>query len=177
MDVPSKNSIGQYGAGFTILELLLYIGIASTVLLSASIFLSLTLEARVKNAALSEVEGQGVFLADLMGQTVRNSTGISAPSIGTTGSSLSVTTVSGATSPTVFSVASGALRVTEGAGAAVSLTNSRVAVSGLSISNLSRSGTPGTVRVSFTITYNNPSGRNEFDVSKTFTFSATRKQP
>lgn len=163
--------------GFTILELLLYVGISSTVLLAVSLFLSTMLSSRVKNAAILEVEGQGAFVADVITQSVRNSMGINAPTLGASGATLSASTLSGATSPTVFAVSSGVIRMTEGVGSAVSLTNSRVTASNFTVTNLSRSGTPGTVRMTFTLTYNNPSGRNEYDVARTFTVSASRKQP
>jgi hypothetical protein len=73
----------------------------------------------------------------------------------------------------VFALSGGTITMTEGAGAAVSLTNNLVNVSGLSFSNLSRASTPGTVRIQFTITYINNSGRNEFDYSKTFDSNAS----
>jgi prepilin-type N-terminal cleavage/methylation domain-containing protein len=62
-----------------------------------------------------------------------------------------------------------ALQIKEGAGAVVPLTNDNVAVSGLTFKNLSRSGTPGVVQVSFTISRVNTNGRNEFEYQKTFT--------
>jgi type II secretory pathway pseudopilin PulG len=48
------------------------------------------------------------------------------------------------------------------------LTNNRVTVSGLSFRNMSRPGTPGTIRTQFTITLKNPENRQEFNFSKTF---------
>lgn len=173
-----QNTKDQHAhSGFTLLELLLYIGISSTVLLAISLFLSTILSSRVKNMAISEVEGQGVFVADTITQVVRNATTINVPTIGANGSSLSVATVSSDTSPTVFDLSSGVIRMTEGVGSVAALTNSRVTASDFSITNLSRSGTPGIVRITFTLTFKNPSGRNEYDVSKTFTVSASRKQP
>lgn len=164
-------------SGFTILELLLYVGISSTVLLAVSLFLSTTLSSRVKNAAVSEVEGQGAFVVNVITQSVRNATGITAPNLGASGPSLSMATASGSTSPTVFSVSSGSILMTEGVGTAIPITNSHVTVSNFVVTNLSRSGTPGNVRITFTLTFNNPSGRSEYDVVRTFTVSASRKQP
>lgn len=53
------------------------------------------------------------------------------------------------------------------------LINSRVTVSNLTFSNLSRPGTPGTVRIQFTLTHINPEGRQEYNFSKTFYDTAT----
>ncbi|HSW77345.1 MAG TPA: type II secretion system protein [Candidatus Chromulinivoraceae bacterium] len=64
------------------------------------------------------------------------------------------------------------LRVTEGAGSPVSLTNSKVQINGLTFKNLSPAGTPGVVQISFTLTRFNPSSKNEYDYQKTFTGSA-----
>jgi len=52
-----------------------------------------------------------------------------------------------------------------------------VTVSGLTFQNLSRSATPGTVRIQFTLTHVNPAGRNEYSFAKTFIGSATLRQP
>lgn len=164
-------------SGFTILELLLYVGISSTVLLAVSLFLSTILASRVKNAAISEVEGQGAFVADIITQSIRNATGINAPTFGANGASLSITTPSGSTSPTVFSISAGAIRMTEGVGSAIPITNSHVTVSNFVVTNLSRSGTPGIIHITFTLAFNNPSGRSEYNVVRTFTVSASRKQP
>jgi type II secretory pathway pseudopilin PulG len=68
--------------------------------------------------------------------------------------------------------ASGALRVDEGTNSPVLLTNEKVEVSNLTFKNLTRSGTPGVVQVSFTIYRKNPDGRNEYDYQKTFTSTA-----
>lgn len=72
---------------------------------------------------------------------------------------------------------SGALRVKEGAAAAVPLTNSKVQVSGLTVQNLSRSGTPGVVRINFVISRINSTGRNEYDYQKAYTATAALRWP
>jgi hypothetical protein len=69
------------------------------------------------------------------------------------------------------------MQIKEGTGATVPLTNSKVTVSGLSFKNLTRSGTPGIVQVSFTISRVNTAGRNHYDYQKTFTSSAALRQP
>jgi len=66
----------------------------------------------------------------------------------------------------------GAVRIKEGSGAVTALTDSNVQLSGLNFRNLSRSGTTGTIQVSFTLGRLNPSNKNEYDYVKTFTGSA-----
>ncbi len=64
------------------------------------------------------------------------------------------------------------LQIKEGTGGVMPLTNDKVALTGLNFKNLSRSGTPGAVQVSFTISRVNTSGKNEYDYQKTFTGTA-----
>ena len=164
-------------AGFTLIELLLYVGIASMILLMTSLFLSTLLQSRVKNQTIAEVEQQGLQVMQIITQTIRNAEAINSPAVGASAADLELNVVTGTSDPTIFALSSDVIQITEGAGLAVSLTNNRVAASGLNFQNMSRSATPGTVRVEFTITHVNPEGRNEYDFSKTFYGSASLRQP
>ena len=159
--------------GFTLIELLLYGGLLSMVIFSVAVFLSLLLQSRAKNQVVAEVEQQGMLATMRIMQVVRNSALINVPAVGASGSTLAVNLPQVGLSPTVFALGSGAITMTEGVAAAVSLTNNLVGVSGLTFTNLSRVGTPGTVRIQFTVSYINNSGRNEFDYSKTFDSDAS----
>jgi type II secretory pathway pseudopilin PulG len=159
--------------GFTLVELLLYAAMLSIIIFSVGIFLNLTLQSRTKNQVIAEVEQQGILAMQRMMQVVRNSNLINSPATGASGSTLSVNMPQAALSPTVFALSGGAVTITEGTGATVSLTNNLVSVTGLTFTNVSRASTPGTVRVQFTITYINNSGRNEYDYSKTFDSDAS----
>ena len=170
-----KSSASQ--SGFSLIELLLYVSIASIMLLVTSLFLSTLLQSRIKNQTVAEVDQQGLQVMQIIAQTARNSEAITSPTIGASTSSLTLDVITVANDPTVFDLASGAFQMKEGAVTAVSLTNSRVIVSSLTFQNLSRAGTPGTIRIRFTLTHVNPSGRNEYSFTKTFTGSATLRQP
>lgn len=159
--------------GFTLIELLLYVSILGAMILSVSAFLPLFMESRVKNQTISEVEQQGVQMMQATTQTVRNATTINTPTQGLSSTSLSVNVADSAKNPTIFDLSSGVIRMKEGGGSPVSLTNLKVVVSNLSFQNLSRTDTPGTVRIQFTITHVNPGGRQEYNFSKTFYGSAT----
>ncbi|OGD62601.1 hypothetical protein A2160_06250 [Candidatus Beckwithbacteria bacterium RBG_13_42_9] len=152
-------------AGFTLVELLLYASIVGAVVLSMAGFLSLLMQSRVKNQTISEVEQQGVQVMQIITQTSRNAASLNSPTQGQTASSLSL-------DATVFDLSSGTIRITEG-GSPISLTNSRVTASALTFKNLSRTDTPGTIRIQFTLTHVNPQGRNEYNFSKTFYGSAS----
>lgn len=170
-----KSSASQ--SGFTLIELLLYVGIASIMLLVTSLFLSTLLQSRIKNQTIAEVEQQGLQVMQLVTQTARNAEAITSPAQGTSASSLTLDVIIVANDPTIFDLASGVIRVTEGGGSAVSLTNSRVTASAPTFQNFSRTNTPGTIRIQFTLTHVNPEGRNEYSFTKTFTGSATLRQP
>lgn len=164
-------------SGFTLVELLLYVSIASIMLLITSLFLATLLQSRIKNQTIAEVEQQGLQVMQLMTQTVRNADTINSPGSGASAATLSVNTISAGNNPTVFDFASGVIRIKEGAAAVVPLTNSHLTASSLSFSNLSRASTPGTIRIQFILTSVNPTGRNEYSFTKTFIGSATLRQP
>ena len=164
-------------AGFTLIELLLYVGIASIMLLVTSLFLLTLLQSRVTNQTIAEVEQQGLHVMQLITQTVRNAEAITLPTIGAIASSLTLDVIAIASDPTIFDLSSGAIRIKEGAGAVIPLTNSRVTASALTFQNLSRANTPGIISIQFTLTHVNPEGRNEYNFTKTFTGSAALRQP
>lgn len=164
-------------AGFTLIELLLYVAISSVMLLAISFFLQTLLESRIKNQTIAEVEQQGLHVMQIITQTARNAEVITSPTVGTSASSLTLDVITGASDPTVIDLSSGAIRIAEGVGSPVALTNSRVTASALTVQNLSRTSTPGTIRIQFTLTHVNPEGRNEYSFTKTFIGSATLRQP
>jgi len=162
---------------FTLVELLLYIGIASSILFASTFFLGMLLESGVKNETVAEVEQQGLEIMELLTQTIRNADVIVAPAEGASTASLSLNTYTAGLNPTVFDLSGGAIHIQEGSGSPVTLTNSRVTASSLNFQNLSRSGTPGVVRISFSLSSVNPSGRSEYNFSKIFYASAALRQP
>lgn len=163
MDQIKKN------AGYTLIELLLYISLAGILLVSLTMFFGMSVDARIKTQSVTEVNQQGALAMDYIQQTVRNATSISAPAAAASGSSLTVVVPTGSLSPTIFNLSGSILQVKEGSAAAISLTNDDVQVTNLTFTNLTRSGTDGVVRISFTVSRTNPGGRNEYDFSKTFT--------
>ncbi len=162
--------------GFTLIELLLYIAIASIIVFTTASLLRFTLESRVKNQTIAEVEQEGTQTMQLITQTIRNGTTVNSPTIGNSVASLSVNVVTGANSPTVFDLSSGAIRITEGAGSAVNLTSSKITASNLNFQNLSNASPPDVIRISFTLTFINNSGRNEYSYTQKFYGSASTRQ-
>lgn len=164
--------------GFTLIELLLYVSMLSTLLLGAVGFFATMSDARVKNQAVSEVDQQGTAAMQYITQTIRSATTISSPAAGASAATTSLVVPTSGNSPTVFALSSGALTTTLGANSAVALTGGKVQVTSLTFTNLSRSGTPGVLRVAMTIKRINPNNRAVFEYEKTFTTSvALRKSP
>lgn len=166
LPTPSKTS------GYTLIELLLYVVIISTLLTTVTLFFGMTVETRVKNQSIAEVNDQGVLVMDHITQTIRNASSISAPTPGGSGSSLTLVVPTSSLSPTIFNLNGTALQVKEGTTATIALTNNDIQVTNLTFKNLTRSGTPGNVQVSFTLSRFNPNNRNEYDYQKTFTSAA-----
>ena len=109
----------------------------------------------------------------MLTQAVHDASAVTAPALGSSGATLSLTLPASAVNPTSFDASSDSvtthLRVNEGAGPVSNyLTNSHVSLSGLSFSNVGLAGSKGSIKIRFTLTYKNYSGRDEYNFSKTF---------
>jgi len=165
-------------SGFTLIETLLYMAIVSILVGAMTSLIILMLQARAKNQTIAEVEQQGIFVAQYITNMLRNGDYVTEPYIGgATSINLSAAILDPTKNPLNMTLYNGAIQTNEALTGSVNLTNTRVVASGLSFQNFSRTGTPGTVRGQFTLTAVNPSGRKEFQFQKTFTFSATLRQP
>ena len=160
--------------GFTLIEMLLYVGISSVMLLSLSTFFAELLNVSVKNQTINEVNEQGIHVMELVTQLIRNAKTITTPTVGTSSTSLTITVRNASSSPTLFDLATGTLRIKEGSSQYVELTNSKVIVSSLNFTNTSASSTDGgSVDVSFILTYVASSSLNQYMYSKPFNGSAS----
>ncbi len=160
--------------GFTLVEMVLYVAICSILLVTISVFLSFLLDARVRSQAITEVNQQGFQVMSLLTQTIRNGRSIQTPSIGLASSTLSLTTGNALINPTLFYVSGTTIKIKEGSQADIPLTNGRVMVSELTFQNVSSSSSvEKIIRISYTVEYINPTGRDEYSFSKTFNGSAT----
>ncbi|MFQ5492588.1 MAG: type II secretion system protein J [Candidatus Dojkabacteria bacterium] len=161
---------------FTLVEIILYVGLVSMLLVVVAGFLTSVLQSRERSETVSEVDSQGVKVMQDIIQTVRNAQAINSPTQGNSAATLSLDVVDGGADPTVYDLSGGALTITEGGGAVVDLTSGRVTASGLVFENLTRPGTDGIVRIEFTLTHVNPEGRFEYDYAQIFYGSANLKQ-
>jgi len=161
---------------FTLIEILLYISLIGTMLVSITVLLSIVLSARIKNQTIIEVEAQGAQVMHIISQTIRNAENITLPTTGTSAASLTLDVIIVGDDPTIFDLSGGAIRIKEGAASPINLTNSKITASSLNFQNLSRTDTSGVVRVSFTLTHQNNQGTKEYDFEKIFYESASLRQ-
>jgi prepilin-type N-terminal cleavage/methylation domain-containing protein len=155
--------------GFTLVELLVYIGISAIILIALANFFGLLFFAQANDRINADVQEEGSAAMEMMTQTIRNASAITSPATGTTATSLSLA----GTTSTIFNVSSGILEVTEASGAPVPLTSARLFMSGVSFSNLSATGTPGVVRIQFTLGDLKPNATSVTDYAQTFIDSAS----
>lgn len=137
--------------GFSLVEVIIYMAIFIILAGGFETFIGTIRTEYLHAQTMLEVHDQGAQVIHVMAGTIRNARAITAPGTGSSGATLTVTTADSATNPTIFAVSGGVLTMKEGTGAAVPLTNDRVSVSSLSFANLSRSATPGVVRIRMTL--------------------------
>lgn len=166
------NKIRIDKKGFTMIEMLLYLGLITMILVAVSAFFSVLMEARIKNQTIVEVDSQGVQIMQAITQAARNSNEINSPARGSAATALSLASEDSSKNSTIIGLNGQNVYIQEGSQGQVLLNNSQVKISNFSFANFSRANTNGIVSVSFTVTYNNSTGKNEYDFSKTFYGSA-----
>lgn len=149
--------------GISLIETIVYIAIFSIFVIGIAQFSTTLTTTRLRTQGVLEVNDQGSQIIKLITQTLRNGNSVNIPTIGSSGSNLSINTGVPATNPTVFSESGGVLYITEGTDSPAALTNNKVVISNLAFSNFSRANTPNIIKVSFTIT--SASTRNPYSVN------------
>src|SRR3977135_2703768 len=136
--------------GFSLVEVLVATGILALVSLTSAALLTGIVHTQQRATASSNVETEANYALYQMTQSMRNASAITAPAASTTSSSLTLA-LSGvaADSPTVISLSGTTLMIQKGVGSAIALTSPNVQVSNLIFTNVTASGTKGTIRVSF----------------------------
>lgn len=164
-----KTSSSQQA--FSLLETLVYVAIFSMLITGFAGLLSALTTTKNKLTAISEVEEQGKGIVSLMADSTRESSSVSSPSAGSSGTSLSLARFSPALTPMVFSLSSGIIYVQEGASTPVALNGGGVTASNLSFSNVTSYGGLPFIQFSFTLT-TSKGGRADYGYSKVFTGGA-----
>ncbi len=164
-----KANTSKNKNAFTLVEVILYIGIVSFVVASITAFVGVIIENRTKTEAISEVDQQGIQVNAQIENLINSANSINVPIAGASGPSLSLGTVNPATNPTLISLnVNSRMQLTEGALPAVLLTSNSVTVSNLIFYNRSSSAADLVVTWQFDLTYLNNSGLASSNFSKTF---------
>jgi len=157
------NSTPENGAGFTLIEFLIYVGIVATILVVMSGFFWNIIFGNIKETSYQEIQQNGRFALTKITQEIKKAIGINSPLPGFSSNTLSLAMADA--SSTIFDLVDGRLRITQGSQGPFELTSDQVRVSNLLFTNLSYPNTPGTIRMEMTIGYLNPSGLIEYQAS------------
>lgn len=150
---------------FTLIELLIYAGILILFLTFSILFFWDIIFGNIKESAYREVQQNARFSMTKIGHEIKKAKSIISPSAGSTSTSLSLEMVNPDFNPTVFDLSEGKLRITQGGNPPIFLTTDRVVITNLVFTNLSYSGTPGTIRIEIEIEHKNPANRPEYEAS------------
>jgi Tfp pilus assembly protein PilW len=136
---------GKTRAGFSLLEMVLFLAILSIMLTTViAVFIS-TQETRVRQQGLAEIEQRGTQILETLTKTVRRAETVLAPSQGSTGSTIALQMSANGEFPTIFSETSSGNILLVQKTAIASLLNSQVNVRNLQFKNLDNT----TVVISF----------------------------
>lgn len=135
--------------GFTLIELIIYMGLLSIFMVVMTDLLSQILDLRTQSTAQSFVTSDGNYLKDRLAYDIRRSTAIVTPAtIGGTGSQL-VLTIGGASY--TYSVQNSALMLTTG-GVANQLTTSDVSIASFSATRVGNGTGKDTIQLGYVLT-------------------------
>ncbi|KKS19830.1 MAG: hypothetical protein UU77_C0037G0008 [candidate division WWE3 bacterium GW2011_GWC1_41_7] len=167
-----NRKVNKRTAGFTMVELILYV--ATLALLLSSIFsvYQLYLRSQIKNNVIQEVEQQGAQVMQVLTQTIRNSENVNSPNAENSSDTLSLNVVDTAKDPTVISVSDGTIYIKEGTEAPVALTSPKINAGSVMFSNLSTGSEYSVITITYTLNFNSNSDRNEYNFERNFYGSA-----
>lgn len=162
--------------GFTLVEVILYVGIFSLIISGIVGLAALSIAQRTKNQTRADLDYQGQAVMSLITKSIRQAKSVTSPSPGSSDSTLTLAMNDPSVDPTIFDDLNHAsfdsVEINE-AGTTSQLTNSRVTLSNLKFSNMSVGSTTNSIMVQFDLTYRNQLNRREFDYTQSFSGGAT----
>ncbi len=127
---------------------------------------------KARLAAIDEVSYNGRYALDKISDLISNASGVTAPVLGASSSSLTLSTAVSSTNPTIVNVSGGLIYVKLGSATAQPIISTEVSSTALTFTNLGITGDPAAVRTQLTLQYNNTSNRAEYNVSEAFATTA-----
>ncbi|MFA6909334.1 MAG: type II secretion system protein [Patescibacteria group bacterium] len=176
-----NRSIKKSKKGFTLIEILVYMGIVVGILIAASTFAWNIIGSKTKSQAMQEVQANAYIVMERITHDIRNASDVdprSAFEINIadprhTSEAFILTAQEVSITPIVYTVDNGTLYVSHGGGAPVSVTSNIVEVTDLTLSDLSSpAGTTKQVLIQLSLIYRNPSQQNSRHAELTLTTSA-----
>jgi len=137
------------GAGFTLLEMIIYIGISSVVLVALLNVMLTIFSTRSKTEAGAEVQQNLRYGVQRITVTARNALGVNtgASTFGSANGVLSFAMSGTTLNPTVYSLCGTQLCIKEGVSATVAVTASGALIDEFRLTNLTGSPAPATVKI------------------------------
>ena len=171
----------KYMAGFTLIEVMLYIAIFSAIIMVIAALAINSVAERQKNEVITTVNYQGEAAMEIIEQDIHEASSITSPSSGNTANAIQLNMPQTSINPTIFSTyndgSTNHLEISQGSPSVNTyLTNSHVSLSNLSFTNEGLSGTNGSVQISFSLSYKSTSTLEEFTYQNTFYGAASIPQ-
>ncbi len=142
----------KFTTGFTLLELVLYIGLFAVIVSISIVILYQMLQNNDQNRSFLEVEEEANFVARKIQWAVTGATTVSQPPPNQTSSVLSVTKYNFGKNPLVFSLSGEALALARGASSSITLTSQNVKVMNFSVHTIPSIGSVATsVKMTFSV--------------------------
>lgn len=154
-----------YKKGFTLLELMIYMGILSGFLFITFNFALDIMYGDIKSETIREVQQNSRFSMEKMLKVIKSASSVNRPVAGKSTNSLILEVADPNLDPTTFYTLQGKLLMTQGDFGPYELISDRVVVTEIQFTNRSESDNPGVITVDLEIEHENPSGRNEYNFS------------
>jgi len=156
--------------GLTLIEIILYVGIAAAVVTTMTLFTLDIGATRQKTLVAQEVQSNMRTAIEVISQKIRAADGVNigASTFNSDPGVLSLSMPTPALDPTIIQLDAddGSITITEGGGTPVILTTDEVRVTNFRFTNLAAAAIRGNVRLQMTLEYNNPSNNADFDYSQ-----------
>lgn len=154
-----RKDLNYKNAGFTMVELLVYIALIGTI---ATSFVSFSLyvgNVRNKTYSAQEVQANVRTALDIISQKIRSAEDVISPTEGNTATVL-VLDMQGGEPNITFDVSAGILQMTEGAGSPIPLTSTEVSVENIDFTNLAPVGRRDNIKIESTFQFSNTEDPN-----------------
>lgn len=151
--------------GFTLIELILYIAIASMIMVGITTFSINIIFTSEKSEIRQEVQQNAIFAMQKMMQEIResNDLNIGTSTFGSSPGVLSLSRNNGAEDPTVLNVSNGSLQISRGATGPFDLISNNIEVTNLIFTNLSFGGRTTIIKIELTLNHKNAAVSNIAD--------------